>query len=245
MGNLKKTLQVSLLLLVATTATWTFARPPSANLSAAKTAALRPTLTPARPVASSLILFDDASRDTRQSRSIPHLWFWTLFAAGVLALTGLGFWLRQWLLHGEFFRMKPHEIALQYLEEACRLRDPDYTREYSYEVARILRHYIEDRFEIQKALLPTEEFLGELTVSPTALPASHRRFLAVFLEHYQSAKSAGWYYCRLDLEVMHLSAVEFVSRTAPDGPDAAPRRAASSGTKTGMPLRQRGDKSKH
>lgn len=245
MGILKKTVSVSLLLLVATAATVTIARPPTANTSAAQTAALHPNLTPAVPVASSVLLYGGASRDTRQSRSIPHLWFWALCAAGVITLAGLGIWLRHWLLHGEYFKMRPHEIALQHLEEACRLRDPDTTREYSYEVTQILRRYIEERFGIQKALLPTEEFLCDLTVSLDALPASHRRLLAIFLEHYQLAKSAGWYYCRLDLEVMHLSAVEFVSRTASDSRDRAPKRAAGSGTETGMPLRQRKDESKH
>ena len=223
----------------------TFTRPAPANTPAAKTAARHPILTPAAPVVSPVILYGDAIRDTRQSRSIPPLRFWAMCAAGVITLIGLGIWLRHWLLYGEFFKMQPHEIALQHLGEACRLRDPDRTREYSYEVTQILRRYIEDRFGIQKVLLPTEEFLCELTVSPTALPASHRRLLAIFLEHYQLAKSAGWYYCRLDLEVMHLSAVEFVSQTAPGCPDTVSRRAASSGAETGMPSSHRNDKSKH
>ena len=245
MGNLKKAIQVSLLLLVAGAAMVIFARPAPANMPAAKSKASHPILTPAGPVASPVLLYGEAIRDTRQSRSIPHLWFWALFTAGVIALIGLGAWLRHWLRYGEFFKMQPHEIALQHLGEACRLRDPDYTREYSYEVTQILRRYIEERFGIQKVLLPTEEFLCELTVSPAALPASHRRLLAIFLEHYQLAKSAGWYYCRLDLEVMHLSAVEFVSQTVPDNPGTLPGRAASSDAETGMPSRQRKDESNH
>lgn len=245
MSSLKKTIRVSLLLLVTSAAPVTFARPAPANTAAAKTATQHCILTLAAPVASSVLLFDDASRDIRQSSSIPHLGFWTLVAAGVIALIGLGVWLRHWLLHGEIFERKPHEIALQYLEEASRLRDPDYTREYSYEAARILRRYIEERFGIQKVLLPTEEFLREVTVSPTAMAASQRRLLAIFLEHYQSAKSVGWYCCRLDLEVMHLSAVEFVSQTAPGSPSAAPRHTASAGAKAGIPSRRREYKSKH
>jgi len=245
MGNLKKTISVSLLLIVASAATVTFARPPTANMPEAKAALPHPNLTPAAPVASSFLLYGGAIRDSRQSRSIPHLWFWSLCTAGVIALCGLGIWLRHWLLNGEFFKMQPHEIALQHLGEACRLRDPDQTREYSYEVTQILRRYIEERFGIQKVLLPTEEFLCELTVSHTALPASHRRLLAIFLDHYQLAKSAGWYYCRLDLEVMHLSAVEFVSQTVSGSLDAGPKRAASSGAETGLPSRQRQDASKH
>jgi hypothetical protein len=65
--------------------------------------------------------------------------------------------------------------------------------------------------------------------------------LAIFLEHYQQAKSAGWYYCRLDLEVMHLNVVEFVSQAAPDSPAGSPGRAASSGGKSELPPHQRKD----
>jgi hypothetical protein len=244
MRQLKKTMPVSLLLLIASVGAMTFATLASANPPAARTAALHPILTPAAPVASPVLLYGDAIPDVGQSGPIPHLWFWALVTAGVMALIGLGYWLRQWLLHGEFFKMQPHEIALQYLGEACRLRDPDHTREYSYEVAHILRRYIEERFGIQKPLLPTEEFLCELTVSPTALPAAHRRLLTVFTEHYQLAKSAGWYYCRLDLEVMHLSAEEFVSQTTPGSQDAAPGRAANSGAKSEMPSHRRADESR-
>ena len=245
MGNLIKVIQVSLLLLVASAAAESFARPAPANTPAAKSTVLHPNLTPAAPVASSVLLYDGAIRDSRQSSSRPHLWFWALCTAGVIALIGLGIWLRHWLRYGEFFKMQPHEIALQHLGEACRLRDPDHTREYSYEVTQILRRYLEERFGVQKVLLPTEEFLCELTVSHTALPASHRRLLAIFLEHYQLAKSAGWYYCRLDLEVMHLSAVEFVSQTASSSRDPAPNQAASTGAESGIISRQYKDKSKH
>lgn len=244
MGNLKKTIQVSLLLVVVSAAPVICARPVPASASAAKTPARHPILTPAVSVASPVLLYGGSIRDTRQSRSIPPLRFWALFTAGVIVLIGLGVWFRHWLFHGEFFKMQPHEIALQHLGEACRLRDPDHTREYSYEVAQILRRYIEERFGIQKVLLPTEEFLCELTVSHTALPAAHRRLLAIFLDHYQLAKAAGWYYCRLDLEVMHLSAVEFVSQTAPGCLDAAPRRAANSGAENGKPSRQHKNESK-
>src|SRR5215472_4001266 len=185
MGNLKKIIQASLLLVVASAALVIFARPAPVNVPAAKVGSPPPILTPAVRVASPVLLYGDAIRDNRQSRAIPHLQLWILVAAGVIILIGLGVWFRHWLLHGEYFKMQPHEIALQHLGEACRLRDPDHTREYSYEVTQILRRYIEERFGILKVLLPTEEFLCELTVSHTALPASQRRLLAIFVEHYQ------------------------------------------------------------
>lgn len=244
MGNLKKTILVSLLL-TASAITSTFAQPVTTNTLAAQSAAQHRILTPTAPVAPSVRRFDSSSRDIPQSGSILHLWVCVLVAAGVIAICGICFWLRHSLLHGEFLKMKPHEIALQYLGEACQLRDPDYTHEYCYKVARILRQYIEQHFGIQNVRLPTEEFLRELTTSPTALSASHRRLLAVFLKHYQSAKTAGWYFCRLDLELMHLSAVEFVSQTALDNPRPAPRHVTSSSAKTVVPPRQRGDGSKH
>jgi hypothetical protein len=245
MGNLQKTVQISLLLIFASATGLALARPGSATVPAAKTVTLHPILTPAASVASSVLLYGDAIPVDRQTSPNPHLWFWPVLVAGVIAFVIVGRRLRHWLLHGEYFKMQPHEVALQYLAEACRLCDPDHTREYCYEVSRIIRRYIEERFGIQKALLPTEEFLSELTVSSTALPSSHRRLLAIFLEHYQQAKSAGWYYCRLDLEVMHLNVVEFVSQAAPDSPAGSPGRATSSDGKAELPPHQRKDGPKH
>jgi hypothetical protein len=238
MNNLRKIVPVSLRLIVACAATLTFAGPASANPPPARTAALPPLLTPVVPVVSSVLLSDDSIRNSRQPSSNPHLWFWAVCAAGVITLILLARWRRQMSLHRESVKVQPHETALQYLQDACRLREPTHTRDYCYEVSRIVRRYIEERFGINKTLLPTEDFLDELTMSPTALPASCRRLLAAFVGHYQHARSTGWYYCQLDLEVMHLTAVEFISQAASASPALAPRRSAISDRTSESPPHQ-------
>ena len=235
MNNLRKIVPFSLLLIVAFATTTTFVRPASAGTLPARTAALHSLLTPAVPVVSSVLLSDDSIRNSRQPSSNPHLWFWPVCAVGVITLILLARWRRQRLLHRKSVKVQPHERALQCLQEACRLRDPGHTRDYCYEVSRIVRRYIEDRFGINKTLLPTEDFLDELTMSPTALPASCRRLLAAFVGHYQHARSTGWYYCQLDLEVMHLTAVEFISQAASVAPISAPGRTAISNRKSILP----------
>jgi hypothetical protein len=235
MSNLGKTVRISLLLIAACVTSLTFAGPASANTPPARIAALYPLLTPVVPVVSSVLLSDDSIRDSRQSSSNPHLWFWAVCAAGVITLILFRRWRRQRLQYREFVKVQPHESALQYLQEACRLRDPGHTRDYCYEVSRIVRRYIEERFGISKTLLPTEDFLVELTMSPTALPASCRRLLAAFVGHYQHARSTGWYYCQLDLEVMHLTAVEFISQAASASPAGAPTLAAIYNRKSELP----------
>jgi hypothetical protein len=235
MNNLRKIVQVSLLLIVAFATTATFVRPAFAKTPPARTAALHPLLTPAVPVVSSVLLSDDSIRNSRQPSSNPHLWFWPVCAVGVITLILFGRWRRQRLQHREVVKVQPHETALQYLQDACRLRDPGHTRDYCYEVSRIVRRYIEERFGINKTLLPTEDFLDELTMSATALPASCRRLLAAFVEHYQHARSTGWYYCQLDLEVMHLTAVEFINQAASATPVGAPGRVAVSDRTIDLP----------
>src|SRR5208337_2766976 len=177
------------------------------------------TLTPAAPMAPSVLLAGEDIRDIRQPRHVPTSRFWVVVAVGVITLIAFGLALRWWIYHGKFFVMRPHEIALQYLEEARELIDPDHAREYCFEVSKIIRRYLEERFNLQAPQLTTEEFLHELAASPDALLASHRVLLGDFLEHCDLAKFAGWYYCRPDLEAMHLSAVEFVRQTAAYDPD--------------------------
>jgi hypothetical protein len=191
-----------------------FALTPAAKASPAQT-----NLTPAAPMASPVFSAGEDIRDIRQPRHLPPPWLWTAITAGVIALMVIVFALRWWLYHGKFFVMQPHEIAFQYLEEARRLLDPDHAREYCFEVSKIIRRYIEEQFNLHAPQLTTEEFLHELAGSPEALLASHRALLGGFLMHCDLAKFAGWYYCRPDLEAMHVSAVEFVRQTAVGDPD--------------------------
>jgi len=171
-------------------------------------------LTPAAPMPSSLppIAGEDI-REIRQPRHLSTPWRWGLVAAGVFTFFMALWAVMRWVRRSRMFEMQPHEIALQRLEEARALMDPEQAREYCFSVSTIIRSYIEDEFQVQAPRLTTEEFLRELVeVRPTL--ATHRALLGDFLQHCDLAKFAGWRYARPDLEAMHASAVTFVRQTA-------------------------------
>lgn len=238
-------LALSLLFTVASASALTPAAPAGGTVPVAKASPPQTNLTSAAPVASSVFSAAEDIRDIRQPRHLPTPWRWTVIAAGVITLIAIGLALRWWIYHGKFFVLRPHEIALQYLEEARELIDPDHAREYCFEVSKIIRRYIEERFNIHAPQLTTEEFLHELAESPDALLASHRVLLGDFLRHCDLAKFAGWYYCRPDLEAMHLSAVEFVRQTAVNDPGVDRNRDSATTGESSMTLqRQRRGESK-
>jgi hypothetical protein len=172
-------------------------------------------------------------RDIRRPRHLPTRWPWAAAAAGIIALTGGLLW--RWLRHGKFFKMQPHEIALQHLAEARRLMNPDQAREYCFEVSGIVRRYIEERFRLQAPQLTTEEFIRELVEAGEGPLATHRNLLGDFLQHCDLAKFAGWRYCRPDLEAMHASAETFVHQTVLTDADADRHRTGTVPPKTNDP----------
>jgi hypothetical protein len=110
--------------------------------------------------------------------------------------------------------MQPNEIALQQLEEARRLMDPEQAREYCFAVSTIIRGYIEQQFESSAPRLTTEEFLRVLVEGQDTMLAAHRALLSEFLVHCDMAKFAGWRYSQPALEDMQASAVDFVVLTS-------------------------------
>jgi hypothetical protein len=119
--------------------------------------------------------------------------------------------------------MLPHEIALQRLEEARRLMDPEHAREYCFAVSNIIRRYVEERFHVRAPKLTTEEFLRDLVEVRDTMLEPHRELLGEFLEHCDLAKFAGWRYSMLDLEAMHASGRSFVQQTSVSAAMAARR----------------------
>ena len=195
------------------------------------------TLTPAAPVSSQVPASSEEDiRDIRQPRHLPTPLPWAAVAAGVIILAVMAFAAWRWIRRGQFLQMLPHEIALQYLEEARRLMDPDQAREYGFAVSKIIRRYIELRFHVHAPNLTTEEFLRDLVEARHTMLESHRALLGESLQHCDLAKFAGWRYSMPDLEAMHASARSFVQETAVDPisaakgtpPAAAPEAAHSS-----------------
>ena len=167
-------------------------------------------LTSAATVSGPAFPSTDDIRDIRQPRHFLTPWLWVGIAAGVAILGAAAFAAWQWLQHGKYFQMVPSEVALQRLEEARRLMDPDQAREYCFAVSKIIRSYLEDQLHLHAPRLTTEEFLRELVAGSETIAAPHRALLGDFLQHCDLAKFAGWRYSIPALAEMHAGAVYFV-----------------------------------
>ena len=102
-------------------------------------------------------------RDIRGPKHIPSPGSGPPGVASGLALAGA--WIRRLALESSSRSRAgklPYEIALDRLEEARALMQPENAREFSIAVSEIVRHYIEDRFQVWAARRTTEEFLHDL-----------------------------------------------------------------------------------
>jgi len=153
-------------------------------------------------------------RDIRGPKHIPSPWLWPAWLAGGLALTALGYAAWRWNRRRALAAAKlPYEIALDRLEEARALMQPENAREFSIAVSEVVRHYIEVRFAVCAARRTTEEFLHDLIGPSDALLASHQSLLADFLHHCDLAKFARWILSIEEMENMLQSARTFVIET--------------------------------
>jgi hypothetical protein len=166
-------------------------------------------------------------RDIRQPRHFPTPWLWAALAAGVALLLAAAYAAWHWLRHSKHFQMTPGEIALQRLEEARRLMDPEHAREYCFAVSQIIRGYIEEQWRLHAPRLTTEEFLRELVEGQASIVPAHRTLLGDFLQHCDLAKFAGWRYSLEALAEMHGTGIAFVQQSA-----AAPTPATNNSPET-------------
>jgi hypothetical protein len=180
---------------------------PSTAASGAPTVAAQPAANPATAT---------DIHDIRGPISIPYGWLWAAYVAGgmVLAAALYGGW-RWYRAQAKERAKEPHEIALERLEKARTLMQPERARDYSFAVSEITRTYIEARFHERANRRTTEEFLyGLLSQANTPLSA-HRALLEDFLRHCDLAKFARWTFSLSDMESMHESARAFILETRP------------------------------
>jgi len=176
-------------------------------------------------------------RDIRGPKHIPSPWLWPAWLAGSLALTALGYAAWRWNRRRALAAAKlPYEIALDRLEEARALMQPENAREFSITVSEIVRHYIEDRFHVCAARRTTEEFLYDLLESSYALLAGHRASLADFLHHCDLAKFALWVLSIEEMENMLQSARTFVIETGKTATTETTDQVAQATVHQGQPI---------
>jgi Domain of unknown function (DUF4381) len=139
----------------------------------------------------------------------------------LLGAGGYGYW--RWRRRGLRSRMlRPFELALQKLEEARSLMQPATSREFAGVVSDIVRHYIEQRFNVGVTQRTTQEFLQDLMRSFAAPLARQQPLLADFLQQSDLIKFAGENATAASLNNLLESARRFVRETVePDAQDVS------------------------
>jgi len=189
------------------------------NLASSATGTMGPTnkvaaatILKATPATTSSIMTEDI-RDIRGPKHITSPWLWPLWFAGGVALAGLLYAAWLWNRRRTTAALLPYEIALARLEAARALMQPENAREFSITVSEIVRHYIEERFQVRAERRTTEEFLHDLLEPSDALLKGHRALLSDFLCHCDLAKFARWILSLDEMETMLTSAHTFVLQT--------------------------------
>jgi hypothetical protein len=166
---------------------------------------------------------DGDIRDIRGPVPVPSSWEWLVLLLSILAVAALAW--GGWLLWQR--RRKPEAppdpltIALDALQAARSLLQPETAREFSIAVSQAVRGYIEARFRVAASHKTTEEFLHDLTARADSPLASHRSLLDDFLRHCDLAKFGRWALSAPEMEAMWQSARTFLSDTRPQDDEKA------------------------
>jgi hypothetical protein len=197
----------------------------AATLPPANSAPASPANMAATP-ASSQPTVDQDIRDIRPPYHIPPGWLWLAWVGGGLALVALGYGAWRWR-HRLGLRVKlPYEIALEQLEAARHLMQPEQARAFSIAVSEIVRDYIETGFDVRAAHRTTEEFLRDLATQSDSPLVAHQPVLADFLRHCDLAKFARWVLSLPQMEAMLQSAAAFIVATGKPVACNSPARSA-------------------
>ncbi len=171
-------------------------------------------------VVKSLLPADKASLDINDiapPEKFPFGWRNVLIVIGCVAAAAAAFiilWKRRRIREKFVPPLSAHEVAYRKLEAllARRLIEEKLYREFTAEVADVLREYIEDRFALKAPERTTEEFLVE--VSP-ALPVDARKkdILGQFLVHCDLVKFAALEPSIEDVERTFATCKDFIEAT--------------------------------
>jgi hypothetical protein len=136
---------------------------------------------------------------------------------GVAAVIGGILWLRsrRHAVEAAVARRPAHVVALEALARLRRagLLEAERQAEYYVELSKIVRAYLEGRFELRAPEMTTEEFLQAAQASPD-LAAEHRSRLGRFLAEADLVKFARHRPTLSEVEGAHEAAQEFVKATA-------------------------------
>jgi hypothetical protein len=138
------------------------------------------------------LVIEDIEDVVAMPKEASRWWLWGLGVLGIAALPA-GWLVLRGRRAKELVRIfRPaHELAYARLRTlvAEELVEAGRIKEFYDRISGILRHYIEDRFDLRAPERTTEEFLAELRFAD-ALSPSHKNMLAEFLTHCDLVKFA-------------------------------------------------------
>jgi len=169
---------------------------------------------------------DQDIRDIRPPYHIPPGWLWLAWVSGGLVLAALGYGAWRWRQRLGLRVKLPYQIALEQLEAARRLMQPEQARAFSIAVSEVVRDYIEKAFAVRAAHHTTEEFLRDLATRPNSPLVAHQPVLADFLRHCDLAKFARWVLSVPQMEAMLQSAEAFIVATGKPVSNSSPAQSA-------------------
>jgi hypothetical protein len=146
------------------------------------------------------------------------IWAWALIVL-VVAAAGAGAFLwyrrkREQALEAGMAARPAHEIALEALQKLKGLLSEDNCMDFIIEVSRILRVYIQDRYELRAPHRSTEEFLSEASTSEL-LSFEQQELLGDFLGQCDLVKFARRGAALRQMETLFRTAEHFVQDTIP------------------------------
>lgn len=150
---------------------------------------------------------------------------WTL----MVALVVLGGLIAAWLHFRRRALARPrlaYEIALEQLERARALMQPEQAREFSILVSAAVRTYLDQRFGVGATQCTTQEFLADLATKPQSSLQPYTEPLRDFLGHCDLAKFAGFVLSVPQMQAMHTSAWRLVDETRPRPEENRNKKAA-------------------
>jgi len=138
------------------------------------------------------LVIEDIEDVVEMPKAAHHWWLWTLVALGVAAIPAAWLLLRSRRAKELVRIFRPaHEVAYTRLRAlvAENLVEQGKIKEFYERISGILRHYIEDRFDLHAPERTTEEFLAELRFTQT-LASGDKKVLEEFLTHCDLVKFA-------------------------------------------------------
>jgi hypothetical protein len=162
-------------------------------------------------------------RDIRGPKYVMPAWLVPALLAATALLALGAYRARRWHRRRQARALLPFETALQRLDGIRVLMQPASVREFSIAVSDIVRHYIEQRFDVTATQQTTEEFLRDLLDYSHPSLVRHRAVLSEFLNQCDLVKFAGVSLSIQGMESLHGSARAFVLETAkPEIPIQSP-----------------------